>query len=132
MTVRVDLIDGGAVVEIRASGQATRREAGWATERARELCQRREVTAILADCSDAEQQNSPRLSAEIIENFLFALDRPIPTAYIVPHVWDESYRGAVRGEIIELPAHARFFTDRDSAVDWLASRPKASAALSQS
>lgn len=121
MTVRVDLIDDGRVVEIRASGQATRREAGWATERARELCLRREVTAILADCGEAERQNSPRLSAEIIENFLFALDRPVPAAYVVPRVWDEPYLSSVRKELGDLPEHARFFTDRASARAWLAS-----------
>ncbi|MDF1767827.1 hypothetical protein [Maricaulis sp.] len=121
MTVRVTLIDGGSVVEIKASGQATRREAGWATERARELSVNSDVTAILADCLGAERQKSPQLSAEMIENFLFALERPLPSAYIVPQVWDESYAQAVRDELIELPPHARFFTDRETALDWLAS-----------
>ncbi|WP_297731986.1 hypothetical protein [uncultured Maricaulis sp.] len=120
MTVRVTLIDGGSVVEIKASGQATRREAGWATERARELSANNDVMAILADCQDAEPQQSPQLSAEIIENFLFALERPLPSAYIVPLVWDETYAKAVRKELIELPPNARFFTDRESALDWLA------------
>ncbi|WP_291843568.1 hypothetical protein [Maricaulis sp.] len=121
MTVRVDLIDGGTVVEIRARGQATRREAGWATERARELCQRRAVTAILADCSEAERQTTPQLSAEIIENFLFAIERPVAAAYVVPRVWDDAYHAAVRSEIGDLPEHARFFTSRDTALDWLVS-----------
>lgn len=125
MTVRVNLIDGGAVVEIRASGQATRREAGWATERARELSQNLSVRAILADCRDAERQNSPKLSAEIIENFLFALERPLPTAYVIPQVWDEGYHSSVRKEIIELPEQARFFTNRDDALSWLAMRQPA-------
>ena len=119
MTVRVDLIDGGTVVEIRATGQATRREAGWATERARELCQRCDVAAILADCSEAERQISPRLSAEIIENFLFALERPVPTAYIVPTGWDDAYQIAVLAELAELPPHTRIFADRHSALSWL-------------
>ncbi len=120
MTVRVNLINGGRVVEIKANGQATRREAGWATERARELSASNDVTAILADCLEAERQKSPRLSAEIIENFLFALERPLPSAYIVPLVWDEPYTQAVCRELIDLPANTRFFTDRQSAVDWLA------------
>ncbi|WP_417487040.1 hypothetical protein [Maricaulis sp.] len=125
MTVRVDLIDGGSVIEIRASGQATRREAGWATERARELSQDQAVRAILADCRDAERQNSPKLSAEIIENFVFALERPLPTAYIIPQVWDEAYQASVRHEISELPEQARFFTDRNEALSWLAVRQSA-------
>jgi len=121
MTVRVTLIDGGRVVEIKANGQATRREAGWATERARELSTNGDVLAILADCVEAEPQKSPQLSAEIIENFLFALERPLPSAYIVPQVWDETYERAVRMELVDLPPNARFFSDRESALDWLAS-----------
>jgi len=119
MTIRVSLIDGGSVVEIRASGQATRREAGWATERARELSQQQTVVAILADCRDAERQNSPKLSAEMIENFLFALERPLASAYVMPRVWDEAYLAAVRREVAELPDEARFFSDRDEALSWL-------------
>jgi len=123
MTVRVTLIDGGRVVEIKASGQATRREAGWATERARELSSHPEVTAILADCRESGRQKSPQLSAEMIENFLFALERRLPSAYVMPEAWDANYEMAVREDIIELPPHARFFIDRDSALRWLASHP---------
>ncbi|WP_047160357.1 hypothetical protein [Maricaulis maris] len=119
MTVRVDLVGGGSVVEIRASGQATRQEAGWATERARELSQNPSVRAILADCSEAEPQMSPQLSAEMIENFLFALERPLPSAYVMPRGWTDIYLTAVQREIVDLPPNARFFADRDSALAWL-------------
>ncbi|WP_323760913.1 hypothetical protein [Maricaulis sp.] len=121
----MSLIDGGSVVEIRASGQATRREAGWATERARELSQQQGVIAILADCSDAEQQDSPKLSAEIIENFLFALERPLSCALVMPGAWDEPYLAAVLREIVECPEHTRFFRTRDEALSWLTVRQSA-------
>ena len=37
MTIRVNLIENGRFAEILSDGHVTRREAGWATERVREM-----------------------------------------------------------------------------------------------
>ena len=43
MTIRVNLIEDGRFAEILSDGYVTRREAGWATERVREMVEAREV-----------------------------------------------------------------------------------------
>lgn len=119
MTIRVNLIENGRFAEILSDGHVTRREAGWATERVREMVEAGEVAAILADSSDTERQVSPLLSGELIESFLLAIGTSVPVAYVCPTRWSEAYFKRVRDHVGELPASAGYFAGRTEALDWL-------------
>jgi hypothetical protein len=119
MTIRVNLIENGRFAEILSDGHVTRREAGWATERVREMVEAGEVAAILADSSDTERQVSPLLSGELIESFLLAIGTSVPVAYVCPTRWSEAYFKRVRDHVGELPASAGYFAGRAEALDWL-------------
>lgn len=127
MAIRVDLLEGGRFVEIFAEGAVTRREAGWATERALELVREHRVAGILADAGGVEQQASPMLSGEVIEGFLFAIDGAVPVAYVRPSRWSEDYYSRVRDHVGELPPTASYFEDRLAAMSWLCSSVNAAA-----
>lgn len=119
MAIRVNLLEEGRFVEIFAEGQITRREAGWATERTRELVGSQGISGILADAGDVEEQASPILSGEVIEGFLFAIESLVPVAYVRPSQWTEDYYRRVREHVGELPPTARYFEDRAAALNWL-------------
>ncbi|MAC38284.1 MAG: hypothetical protein CMH94_01195 [Oceanicaulis sp.] len=119
MTIRVNLIENGRFAEILSDGHVTRREAGWATERVREMVEAGEVAAILADSTDTERQVSPLLSGELIESFLLAIGTSVPVAYVCPTRWTETYFACVRDHVGELPDSAGYFAGRAEALDWL-------------
>jgi hypothetical protein len=119
MAVRVDLAEGGRFIEILSEGHITRREAGWATERTCELLRTHDIAGILADSRGAERQVSPLLSGELIENFLFAVGRAVPTAYVLPESWSEEYTARVREQVTEWSQNARYFSSIETARDWL-------------
>ena len=127
MTVRVNLIEDGRFAEILSEGFVTRREAGWVTERVREMVEAREIVAILADSRDIERQASPLLSGELIENFLFAVGCSLPAAYVRPSRWTDEYLARVREHVGTLPDTAEFFQDRETALDWLRVKSRAEA-----
>ena len=119
MTIRVNLIENGRFAEILSDGHVTRREAGWATERVREMVEAGEVAAILADSTDTERQVSPLPSGELIESFLLAIGTSVPVAYVCPTRWTETYFACVRDHVGELPDSAGYFAGRAEALDWL-------------
>jgi len=127
MTIRVNLIENGRFAEVLSDGHVTRREAGWATERVREMVEAGEVAAILADSTDTERQVSPLLSGELIEGFLLAIGTSVPVAYVRPTRWTETYFARVRDHVGELPDSAGYFTTREEALDWLRTRSCADA-----
>ncbi|MED5549675.1 MAG: hypothetical protein VX529_09975 [Pseudomonadota bacterium] len=127
MTIRVNLIENGRFAEILSDGHVTRREAGWATERVREMVEAGEIVAILADSSDTERQVSPLLSGELIESFLLAIGTSVPVAYVWPTRWTETYFARVREHVGELPASAGYFGKREDALDWLRAKSRADA-----
>lgn len=127
MTIRVNLIEDGRFAEILSDGHVTRREAGWATERVREMVEANEVTGILADSLETERQASPLLSGELIENFLFAIGSRVPVAYVRPLRWSREYFARVREHVGELPDTADYFQDRETALEWLRASSRAEA-----
>ena len=127
MTIRVNLIEDGRFAEILSDGYVTRREAGWATERVREMVEASEVAGVLADSRETERQASPLLSGELIENFLFAIGDGVPVAYVRPSRWSEEYYVRVREHVGELPDTAGYFDERDAALAWLRTTGRADA-----
>ncbi|MEA1941045.1 MAG: hypothetical protein U9P68_02235 [Pseudomonadota bacterium] len=127
MTIRVNLIEDGRFAEILSDGHVTRREAGWATERVREMVEANEVAGILADSLETERQASPLLSGELIENFLFAIGSRVPVAYVRPVRWSREYFARVREHVGELPDTADYFQDRETALEWLRASSRAEA-----
>lgn len=119
MPVKVDLLANGRIVEIHSDGIVSRREIGWATERVRELVRAHDVTGILANSRTVEVALSATLSSEIFENFLLAMDQPLPIAYIRPIAWTDEFETHVRAEMIEEPTNTEVFQERNLALDWL-------------
>lgn len=128
MAIRVDHAEGVRLVEIVADGAVTRREAGWATERTRELLGKGGVDGIIADCRGAEPQVSPALSAELMENFVFAVETDLPIAYVRPRGWTSAYREQVDRLVNSLidatQRRASLFDTREAAMAWFASSPE--------
>lgn len=120
MTVRVDLVEDGRFIEVAAAGHVTRREAGWATERARELSQQPSVVGILADCRDSDIADTPVLAREYVENFLLAIERPMVVAYVKPLQSDRAFLGLVARQVRQSKAIGQIFDDRPAALAWLA------------
>ena len=120
MSVRVYLNEGNSLILIEAIGPIVRREAGWAAERVCELVRAHEVSGILIDAFQAEEQSSPSLSGEMIAGFLLAMETTTPIAYVRPSRWDEAYYGRVRSSIRDLlPPHVALFDEIEAANDWL-------------
>ncbi len=120
MAVRVDLSADGRIVEIVANGNVTRRETGWAVERAREIALENGLHCLLADCRQIEPQVSPTLSYEMLESSAFAFDSGIRVAYVYSGRWTPDYRDSVLDSLADvLPPHIRAFDTRESALDWL-------------
>jgi len=127
MTIRIDLLEGGRFIELVADGHVTRREAGWATERVREMVRENRPAGILADAGGVELQASPVLSGELIESFLFAIEDLAPIAYVRPSRWTPDYFGRVIDHVGDLPHSAHYFEDRASALHWLKAQAAADA-----
>ena len=120
MAVRVDLSADGRIVEIVANGNVTRREAGWAVERAREIALEKGLRCLLADCLQVEPQVSPTLTYELLENSVFAFDPHIRVAYVYSGRWTPDYRDTVLGNLVDvLPENVRSFETREGALGWL-------------
>lgn len=119
MPVKVDLFAGDRFVVVEIMGQVTRRELGWATERMRELIRSGKIDGILADAREMEIDLTPAFASEIIENFLLALDRPLPVAGVRPAGWSDQHREAARKTIDTLAAQTLSFPDRETALAWL-------------
>jgi type II secretory pathway component PulC len=119
MAIKVDLVAGGRIVEVVASGSITRREAGWATVRTREVLIENGASGVLTNCADVEPQVSPTLSAELIEGAVLSLDDETPLAYVRPGSWDAAYLDRVVKTLGMMPAHTRMFDTRETALRWL-------------
>ncbi|WP_203290955.1 hypothetical protein [Maricaulis parjimensis] len=120
MAVRVDLTADGRIVEIVANGSVTRRETGWAVERAREVAKEKGLRCLLADCIQVEPQVSPTLTSEMLENSVFAFDPSIRVAYVYSGRWPDDYRDTVLDSLVDvLPVNIRTFDKRDDALEWL-------------
>ncbi|MCR9266693.1 MAG: hypothetical protein NXI03_03910 [Alphaproteobacteria bacterium] len=120
MAVRVDLSADGRIVEIVANGVVTRRETGWAVERAREVAREKGLRCLLADCLQVEPQASPTLTSELLENSVFAFDPHIRVAYVYSGRWTPDYRDTVLDSLTDvLPGNVRTFDTRATALDWL-------------
>ncbi len=120
MAVRVDLSADGRIVEIVANGSVTRREAGWAIERAREIAKENQLRCLLADCLQVEPQVSPTLTAELLESSVFAFDPHIRVAYVYSGRWTPDYRDTVLDSLADvIPSNIRSFETRESALGWL-------------
>lgn len=122
MPVKVDLFAGDRFVVVEIMGHVTRRELGWATERVRELVRIHEIDGILADARDMEIDLTPAFASEIIENFLLALDKPLPVAGVRPAGWSDHHREAAQKTIDTLAAQTLSFPDRKAALAWLRDR----------
>lgn len=119
MSVKVSLLASGKIVEMRSDDHVSLREVGWATERVRELIQNHDITGILADSRDVIVSNTPAFSGEIFENFLLAMDQPMPIAYVRPAAWSTEFEQLVRQAMLEEPVNVEVFEDRKLALDWL-------------
>ena len=127
MAVRVELVDDGRVIEIAANGQVSRREAGWATERVRELSLRCPGCGILADCARSEMGEAPVLASEYVENFLFAMEHPVTIAYVRPTIWSDAFVARATEHLSQSRSRARMFDHREDALAWLRSHSTSTA-----
>ncbi|MHA6288025.1 hypothetical protein [Maricaulis sp. CAU 1757] len=119
MTVRVELIENDRFIEVIATGQVTRREAGWATERTRELSEAHDILGVLADCSQSDGAGSAALTHEYIENFLLAFDRRKVVAYVRSPVARPHEDRRLLAALADSRVEARTFGQRQSALVWL-------------
>lgn len=119
MPVKVDLLESVPVILLEKKGSVSRQESGWAAERARELILREGAQAILIDAQEVEIYSSPSHASEIIENFLLAIEKPLPIAFLAPREWtDAHFREAGKRTAESAVLHA-LFEDRTRAMEWL-------------
>ncbi len=119
MPVKVDLFAGDRFVVVEIMGHVTRRELVWATESARDLARTHEVNGILADARGMEVDLTPAFASEIIENFLLALDKPLPVAGVRPAGWSDLHQEAAQKTLDTLATQTLSFPDREAALAWL-------------
>ena len=122
MTIKVERIGAGRFVCIEVSGVPSLREAGWATERARELCGNDGVKGILLDAVEVEAGMSPGLTAELLENLMLALEHPVPVALVESRHWPQISREKVESRLIGLSGALTRFQNADRAMAWLEGR----------
>ncbi|WP_417481114.1 hypothetical protein [Maricaulis sp.] len=119
MTVKVSFNEETSILAVEGRGQVLRREAGWAAERSSELIRTHPVGGVLVDCFAIQQQSSPALSAEMISEFVAAIETGVPIAYVRSESWNADYCERVVASLDSLPENARVFLQVDIAVDWL-------------
>lgn len=119
MSVRVSLLERDKFVTMTQSGLATRVQTGAAHERVRELALSAGARGVLIDVRDAEVINSPPHSVEILEDFVFSLDAPLPIAFLPPVQWSDEHHQAAWALSREIENRCAVFTTPDLALDWL-------------
>jgi len=119
MPVKVELLEDGLFVSMICWGVLSRQETGWAHETVREHVVAANAIGILVDIRDTEITSTPAYSAEIVENFIFALERSLPIAFLPPLGWSEAHFERVWSLVPELDIRVEVFKAREAALDWL-------------
>ena len=119
MAVKVELLEEGPFVSMTSWGVLSRQEAGWAHETVRELVAGGDATGVLVDARVTEVTSTPSYSAEIVENFVFALERKLPIAFLPPNAWTEAHYETVWKQMPELNVEVAVFDEVAAALDWL-------------
>lgn len=119
MPVKVELLEEGPFVSMTSRGLLSRQEAGWAHETVRELVARTSARGVLVDARGTEVTSTPSYSAEIVENFVFALERKLPIAFLPPKAWTEAHYERVWKLLPELNVEVAVFDEVAAALEWL-------------
>ena len=121
MPVKVELLDEGPFASMTSWGVLSRQETGWAHESVRELVGRVSAKGVLVDARDTEVTSTPAYSAEVVENFVFALERHLPIAFLPPAGWSEAHYDKVWALVSELNVEVAVFDEVTAGLDWLKS-----------
>ena len=119
MPVKVELQDSSKIVLMECRGEITRQETGWATEKVREHLSRPEVVGLMVDARDVEITSTPEYSSEIVENFLMAIERAVPMAFLAPLGWTSAHFDAARSLVSEMDPHYCLFETPEDGLNWL-------------
>lgn len=119
MPVKVELLEEGPFVSMTSWGVLSRQETGWAHETVRERVEHARATGVLVDARDTEVTSTPSYSAEIVENFVFALERKLPIAFLPPKAWTAAHYETVWELIPDLNVEVAVFGEAEAGLEWL-------------
>lgn len=127
MSVRVSLLERDRIVSLTRSGLATRVQTSAANEKVRELVISSGARGVLVDMRDIEVITSARHCVEILEDFIYTLERPLPIGFLAPRQWSKEHHEAAWALSRQIENRVGVFKTPELALEWLRSESRSPA-----
>ena len=126
MSVRVSLLERDRIVSVTRSGLATRVQTSAANEKVRELVVSSAARGVLVDMRDIEVITSAQHCVEILEDFIYTLERPLPIGFLPPRQWTKDHHEAAWALSRQIENRCGVFKTPELALEWLRSETRSS------
>lgn len=127
MSVRVSLLERDRIVSMTRSGLATRVQTSAANETVRELVISSGARGVLVDMREIEVITSARHCVEVLEDFIYTLERPLPIGFLPPRQWSQEHHEAAWALSRQIENRCGVFKTSELALEWLRSETRSAA-----